>query len=120
MNEKNLPLDDFYRFFLIPGMQHCQESVRDAPWYIGGFQPLEDTVGVPGYQDESMMLSVRLWIGLRRVLLLTRLLRLSLRKMIRPRMLRRRPVCPCPQQTVYDGKGDVDDAASWHCEARSE
>jgi feruloyl esterase len=29
------------------------------------------------------------------------------------------PVCPYPQQPVYDGKGD-DDAASWHCEARSE
>jgi feruloyl esterase len=38
---------------LIPGMQHCQGSVRDAPWYIGGFQTLEDTVGVPGYQDRE-------------------------------------------------------------------
>jgi feruloyl esterase len=34
-------------------MQHFQGSVLDAPWYIGGFQTLEDTVGVPGYQDRE-------------------------------------------------------------------
>lgn len=27
-------LDDCYRFFLIPGMQHCTASTHDAPWYI--------------------------------------------------------------------------------------
>jgi feruloyl esterase len=53
MNEKNITLDDWYRFFLVPGMQHCQGSINDAPWYIGGFQTLEDVVGVPGYEDKD-------------------------------------------------------------------
>jgi feruloyl esterase len=38
MNDKNIDLSSFYRFFLIPGMQHCGGSIGDAPQYMGGVQ----------------------------------------------------------------------------------
>jgi feruloyl esterase len=121
MNEKDIPLDDFYRFFLMPGMQHCKGSVGDAPWYIGGFQTLDDTVGVPGYQDREhdVIRALMDWVegGV------------AVNKIITTKwknddpsqgVLRQRPVCPYPQETVYDGKGDVDDAASWRCQVLTE
>jgi len=33
---KGIELDDWYRFFLVPGMQHCTGSVHNAPWYFAG------------------------------------------------------------------------------------
>ncbi|TVY75617.1 putative feruloyl esterase B-1, partial [Lachnellula suecica] len=62
----NVP--DFYKFYLVPGMQHCQGSVNDAPWYIaGGNQPFAlgaATTGVPGFNDarHDAMLALMQWV----------------------------------------------------------
>ncbi|OJJ45934.1 hypothetical protein ASPZODRAFT_133801 [Penicilliopsis zonata CBS 506.65] len=68
-----IDLDDFYRFFLIPGMEHCLDSVHDAPWYIatanqpGGLvaESSNDTIwGVPGYRDakHDALLAIMAWV----------------------------------------------------------
>lgn len=31
-----IDLSSWYRFFLVPGMQHCNFGVNDAPWYFAG------------------------------------------------------------------------------------
>ena len=41
MSAKGIELDDFYRFFLVPGMQHCSGSIGNAPWYLGGAQTIQ-------------------------------------------------------------------------------
>jgi feruloyl esterase len=50
LTSKGINADDFYRFFLVPGMQHCQGSVGNAPWYIGGAQTIPGVYGVPGFR----------------------------------------------------------------------
>ena len=50
MSAKGINLDDFYRFFLVPGMQHCSGSVGNAPWYMGGVQTIRGVYGVPGFR----------------------------------------------------------------------
>jgi feruloyl esterase len=50
MSAKGINLDDFYRFFLVPGMQHCSGSVGNAPWYMGGVQTIQGVYGVPGFR----------------------------------------------------------------------
>ncbi|KAL4902903.1 hypothetical protein BDW74DRAFT_186564 [Aspergillus multicolor] len=68
-----IDVDSFYRFFLIPGMQHCTDSVHDAPWYIAAAnQPgsltgdnESDTVyGVPGFRDakHDAVLALMAWV----------------------------------------------------------
>ncbi|KAL4986538.1 tannase and feruloyl esterase [Aspergillus falconensis] len=64
-----IDLDDFYRFFLIPGMQHCLDSVHDAPWYIGSAnQPSGLTGtniwGAPGFRDRrhDAVLALMAWV----------------------------------------------------------
>lgn len=52
----SMNLTDHYRFFLIPGMQHCCVSVNDAPYIIGGAsQSLlltpNTTHSVPGFSS---------------------------------------------------------------------
>ncbi|KAJ5636349.1 ferulic acid Esterase/Feruloyl esterase [Penicillium longicatenatum] len=118
MNEKNLPLDDFYRFFLIPGMQHCSGSINDAPWYIGGFQTLTDTVGVPGYQDREHDVVRALMDWVEKGVAVEKIVATKFKNDDPTEgVVRQRPLCPYPKQAVYKGKGDLNDSASWNCEA---
>ncbi|TGO37719.1 hypothetical protein BHYA_0090g00090 [Botrytis hyacinthi] len=38
LKSQGIDLDDFYPFFLVPGMEYCSgtPSTQNAPWYIGG------------------------------------------------------------------------------------
>ncbi|KAJ5938993.1 ferulic acid Esterase/Feruloyl esterase [Penicillium verhagenii] len=118
MNEKNLPLDDFYRFFLIPGMQHCSGSINDAPWYIGGFQSLTGTVGVSGYQDREHDVVRALMDWVENGVAVDKIVATKFKNDDPSQgVVRQRPLCPYPKKTVYNGNGDINDSESWHCEA---
>ncbi|RYP33983.1 hypothetical protein DL767_004504 [Monosporascus sp. MG133] len=58
-------VEDFFRFFLVPGMEHCSGSTT-APWYIaGGSQPLAGTThSVPGFMDadHDVILAMMKWV----------------------------------------------------------
>ncbi|KAJ5746251.1 ferulic acid Esterase/Feruloyl esterase [Penicillium odoratum] len=117
MTEKNLPLNDFYRFFLIPGMQHCSGSVNDAPWYIGGFQSLNDTVGVPGYQDREHDVVRALMDWTENGVPVDKIVATKFKDDDPSEgVVRQRPLCPYPKKAVYKGKGDLDDSTSWDCQ----
>ncbi|PWY69991.1 hypothetical protein BO83DRAFT_390098 [Aspergillus eucalypticola CBS 122712] len=49
LQSKGIDLDDFYKFYLIPGMEHCGStpSNMEAPWYIGGLSQAS-TIGSDG------------------------------------------------------------------------
>ncbi|GFN19996.1 feruloyl esterase B precursor [Aspergillus tubingensis] len=49
LQSKGIDLDDFYKFYLIPGMEHCGStpSNMEAPWYIGGSSQAS-TIGSDG------------------------------------------------------------------------
>lgn len=117
MNQKNITLPDWYRFFLIPGMQHCAGSNYDAPWYMGGAQTIAGVHSVPGYEDSKhdILLALMDWVEKGKAvdsMIVTKFHNDTLADSV----VRQRPICPYPQQTVYDGHGDINVAGSWSCE----
>jgi len=56
---EEIELDDFYRLFLIPGMQHCTEGMQNAHWYMNGANQASapnatNIIGVPGCDDAAL------------------------------------------------------------------
>ncbi|KAH8688951.1 Tannase/feruloyl esterase [Talaromyces proteolyticus] len=111
---------DFYRFFYIPGMEHCtSSSMQEAPWYIGAaLQPAAVqglTYGVPGYEDRyhDSILALMAWTENDTApdyLVATKYIDDDISKGIQ----RQRPLCPYPQLALYVN-GDVNQSTSWIC-----
>jgi len=83
---------DFYRLFMVPGMFHCD----------GGFGPTQFDVMTPlinwverGAAPDSI----------------------AAKQMRDGQLLRGRPLCPYPQISKYQGRGDLNAAASFECAA---
>ncbi|KAH9904948.1 tannase and feruloyl esterase [Xylariomycetidae sp. FL2044] len=112
-------LDDFYRFFLVPGMDHCSGSTV-APWYIaGGSQGPVDGVthSVPGYEDadHDIILAMMKWVeedSAPEQLIATKFVNDSATLGVQSQ----RPLCVYPKQAKYVS-GDMDDPASWECQS---
>ncbi|KAL9080116.1 MAG: hypothetical protein Q9157_001076 [Trypethelium eluteriae] len=122
MIAKGMNLDDWYRFFLVPGMQHCANSVNDAPWYFAGAnQPFElgsSVYSVPGFSDpkHDILLALMAWTEEDRApdsIIATKFANDS----VEAPVIRQRPLCPFPTQARYVGLGNEDDAESWECRA---
>jgi len=120
---KGIDLDEFYRFFLVPGMQHCLGTPTDmnAPWYFAGPNQagsLTTSVhSVPGFSDpeHDILLALMAWVEHGRApeqIIATKWDNDTLQD----KVLRQRPLCVYPKQAMYTGKGNVDDAANWVCE----
>ena len=84
---------DFYRLFMVPGMQHCGggagTSTFDAftavvQWVEKGTPP--DTI--------------------------------TAARVVDGKVIRTRPICPYPQTAIYKGTGSTDEAASFSCGVR--
>ena len=69
---KGIELDSWYRFFLVPGMQHCAgtPSNVNAPWYFAGANQAGSlgltpgsVSGVPGFRDakHDVLLALMAW-----------------------------------------------------------
>jgi feruloyl esterase len=119
MATKGVELDDFYRFFLIPGMQHCQKS-DTAPWYIGGgSQSVNNlTYGIPGYDDpaHNIVLALMNWVEngtAPEQIIATKYYNDTFTDGLQSQ----RPICVYPKQAKYKGSGDVNDPDSWQCES---
>ncbi|KAI1097979.1 tannase and feruloyl esterase [Jackrogersella minutella] len=108
--------DDFYRFFLIPGMNHCSGSDL-APWYIGSASQAVDGVthSVPGYEDadHDIILALTKWVEEGKApdqIIATKFVNDTATLGIE----RQRPLCPYPKQAQYIS-GDPDQSESWQC-----
>ncbi|OHF01497.1 tannase and feruloyl esterase [Colletotrichum orchidophilum] len=71
MAARGVDLDEFYRLFFVPGMQHCSGGVYDAPWYFGGSGHAADLESngqhvfpVPGVDDarHDVLLALVAWV----------------------------------------------------------
>ncbi len=119
---KGIALDDWYRFFLVPGMQHCAGSPADvnAPWYFAGANQAGSlgtgVHGVPGFEDgrHDALLALMEWVEEGSVveeIVATKFVDDDATKGVE----RQRPLCAYPKQAAYKGRGDVDSAQNWEC-----
>lgn len=124
LKPRGINLDDFFRFFLVPGMGHCAGTFPNvnAPWYFAGpnqASSLGPTVyGVPGYRDKEhdALLAMMAWVedGVAPDQIIgTKFANENTQASI----LRQRPLCMYPKQAKYKGTGDVNDASNWECKS---
>jgi feruloyl esterase len=116
MGPKGVNIDDFYRFFLVPGMNHCSGSTV-APWYIAaGSQGLRGSShSVPGFEDaeHDIILAMMRWVEediAPEKLIATKFANDTVTGGVQ----RQRPLCVYPKQATYVS-GDPDQASSWEC-----
>ncbi|CAK3891157.1 ferulic acid Esterase Feruloyl esterase [Lecanosticta acicola] len=122
LTPKGIDLDSWYRFFLVPGMQHCLGTPTDvdAPWYFGGANQaaaLSTSVsGVPGFRDakHDALLALMAWTenGTAPDAIIATAWQ---NETLHDEVLRQRPLCPYPQHARYLGQGDPNLAQSWKC-----
>jgi feruloyl esterase len=117
-------LDDFFRYFQVPGMQHCfgSDTAVNAPWmFAGGGQAsfLQQIYGfgpgwsVPGFANNSnydALLQLMNWVengtAINQVV--------ATAWDSTGAVARQRPICPWPQRATYNG-GNENLNTSWHC-----
>lgn len=83
---------EFFRLFMLPGVFHCS--------------------GGPGPDRADFLTALIKWVEQRAVPD-----RLILSKLQDGKVVRTRPACPHPQVARHDGRGPIDDAASFTCAA---
>lgn len=121
-------IDNFFRYFQIPGMAHCwgtPDNVK-APWMMGGagqaaqMPPYNSGHSVPlGYNDTAhdALLALMDWVengnAVSQIIASDFNFTDSTYQTIV--MHRQRPICPYPQTARWDGQGLQDDASSWRC-----
>lgn len=122
LKPKGVDLNDFFRFFLVPGMSHCTGTPPDvnAPWYFaGGNQAVElgpTVYGVPGFRNKAhdALLAVMAWVedGVAPDQIIgTKFADDKTQEEI----LRQRPLCMYPKVAKYRGVGDVNKPQNWEC-----
>ena len=93
VTKKNKDAADFARLFMIPGMAHCQGGI--GPDRYDAVTAVIDWVE-KGKAPDAMIAS----------------------KVTNNQTVRTRPLCPYPQVARYTGKGSIDDAANFRCQAK--
>lgn len=113
-------LADFYRLFYVPGMDHCNSSPANAPWYVaGGSQEIAGAShSVPGFEDadHDIILAMMQWVEGGRApqkLIATKFINDTATDGVHSQ----RPICPVPQMPRYLGQGDTSLAKNWECSA---
>ncbi|TGO44518.1 hypothetical protein BCON_0504g00010 [Botryotinia convoluta] len=125
LKPQGIKLDDFYKFYLVPGMGHCAMTYpkMNAPWVIGGDGQAggltRTSHGVPGFQDakHDVLLAVMAWVENGTVP--TDIIATKYANDTNPDggVLRQKPLCAYPSKAVYDGTGDVNAPENWSCKA---
>jgi len=120
MAPQGVDLDDFYRLFMVPGLQHCSGSAQPAPWYIGGgYQAVAGaTYSVPGFMDarHDVILAMMRWVehGVAPdEIIATKYWNDTVSDGVQVQ----RPLCVYPKQAKYNGQGHPSEPESWQCES---
>ncbi|KAE9364835.1 tannase and feruloyl esterase [Stipitochalara longipes BDJ] len=119
-------ITNFFRYFQVPGMQHCFNTnftTVDAPWMFAGYKQAYNlqTVGfgqgwsVPGFSNDSRydaLVALMDWVENDNH---------TVNQIIatawyptNTTVYRQRPICPYPQKASYIS-GDENNATNWHC-----
>ncbi|KAI1160242.1 Tannase/feruloyl esterase [Nemania serpens] len=112
---------EFFRYFMVPGMQHCWTTPVDAPWAFGAPSQASilgnDIWSVPGYKDaqHDVLLALMDWVE--KNVTVDQVVATTWNKPtnVSSGVLKQRPLCPYPQMAKWDGHGDLNDARSWSC-----
>jgi feruloyl esterase len=124
LRTQGIDVDEFFRFFLVPGMGHCQGTPTDvnAPWYFAGANQApslgQTAYGVPGFTDKEhdVMLALMAWVEED-----TAPTEIIATKYVNDtkhdEVLRQRALCMYPAQAKYTGSGDPNSAGNWKCES---
>lgn len=118
---ENDSIDDFMRLFLVPGLQHCWGTAVDAPWNFGaafqaGFMG-SGVPPVPGFDDARHNALKALMEWVERGKAVDSFVATTWKELRNATsgVKGQRPVCAWPRKAVWDGRGDVNSAASWRC-----
>jgi feruloyl esterase len=100
--------DKFFRLFMVPGMGHC--ALGPGPNNFGQFAVL------PGSLDpaQNVLSALEAWVERGEApdkFIATKYTNDNPNQAV----LRTRPLCPYPQEAVYQGKGSTDDAVNFVC-----
>lgn len=125
-------ISEFFRYFRVPGMQHCYYSpypTVNAPWMFAGtgqaqavldYNKFGDGQGVPGMSKESEVAkgydaleALMAWVESKGKWTPDSITATSWDADLT--MARQRPICPVPKRAVYQG-GDENAAKSWKCQ----
>ena len=120
LQPKGLSVDDWYRLFLVPGMNHCVSSSTGAPWYFAGVlhqQSVEGAVySTPGFEDSRHDVTLAMMEWVEKGIAPSDLIATKYTDDVVGRGVeKQRPLCPYPQSAEYKGYGDVDVAENWRC-----
>lgn len=121
MRGRGISLDDFYRLYMVPGMQHCSGGIHNAPWTFGAdgqAEALSPTAySVPGFEDaeHDVLLALMQWVEEGQApgsIVATKFADDS----ADGEVVRQRPLCPHPKVAkLQEGAADPDIASSWYC-----
>jgi feruloyl esterase len=122
LKPKGIEIDSFYRFFPIPGMEHCTSTPSDqnAPFYVNGDDQSGSLTGnywgVPGFNDSKhdIVLAIMDWVENGTApdyLVPTKWFNDNPADGVEIQ----RPICPYPQLALYSGSGNTSLSANWHC-----
>ncbi|KAL2192716.1 tannase and feruloyl esterase-domain-containing protein [Corynascus similis CBS 632.67] len=103
LSSGNGGINDFFRMFLISGLQHCWNTAVDAPWHIGGaFQSSimgSSLWSVPGFEDaeHDALLALVDWVEKGRPV--DQIIATTWNSPMNPSsgVRRQRPICPWPR-----------------------
>ncbi|KAK3935464.1 putative feruloyl esterase B-2 [Diplogelasinospora grovesii] len=114
-------LQSWFRFFLVPGMQHVTGTAVNAPWYFAGANAQavlgQNVYSTPGFEDarHDALLALMDWVengtAIDEIVATTWKTTTDYTSGV----LRQRPLCPYPKRQTYDGKGDPDRPESFSC-----
>jgi feruloyl esterase len=122
LKSKDIDIDEFFRFFLVPGMDHCSgtPSAANAPWYFAGANQApalgQTAYGVPGFRDKEhdILLAMMAWVE-RGVAPADITATKYVNDTKHDEVLRQRILCMYPEQAKYTGSGDPNVAENWKC-----
>lgn len=114
-------LPSWFRFFLVPGMQHVSGTAVDAPYYFAQASAAAalgtDIYSTPGFEDAQHdgLLALMAWVETGEAPDYIIATTWTNSTDAGSGVLRQRPLCPWPETATYDGTGDVNRAESWAC-----
>ncbi|KAH8160495.1 hypothetical protein CIB48_g7739 [Xylaria polymorpha] len=121
-------IDDFFRYFQIPGMRHCwgtPDNVK-APWMIGSTgqsvqrPPYASAWSVPlGFNDSrhDALLALMNWVEKGQEVSQIIASEFNFTDVTKQNIVlhRQRPLCVFPKTAKWNGKGNQNEATSWTC-----
>ncbi|KAK4187810.1 putative feruloyl esterase B-2 [Podospora australis] len=114
-------VQEWFRLFMVPGLQHVTGTAVDAPWYFAGAGSHgrlgTATFSTPGFEDarHDALLALMAWVE--NGTAVSELVATTWKKSADASsgVLRQRPLCPFPKRQNYLGAGDPDVAESFGC-----